>query len=114
MLPLLKQQELMNELYGAVISSVDGDFDRVECEFLYEEVDDGGYSVGTSFHYELDGQIFHRPLSGESLGEISAIIPELHQLMKEAGMGDWYKCTMSFLKGGSVSLKYQHKEADKA
>ena len=111
MLPFLKQKELMNELYGAVISSIDGDFDRVECEFSYEEVDDGGYSVGTSFYYELDGKIFHRILSEESLGEVSVIIPELHELMKESGMGDWYKCTMSFPKGGSVSLKYQHKES---
>ncbi|OOL19077.1 hypothetical protein AL01_04995 [Bombella intestini] len=111
MLPLLKQQEIMNELYGAVISSIDEDFDKVECEFLYEEVDDGGYSVGASFHYELDGEIFHRTLNEESLGEVSVLIPELHALMKESGMGDWYKCTMSFPKDGPVSLKYQHKES---
>lgn len=110
-LPFLKQKELMNELYEAVISSMDGDFDRIECEFSYEEVEDGGYSVGTSFHYELDGKIFHGPLSEEALGKVSVIIPEFHELMKKSGMGDWYKCTLSYPnEDGAASLKYQHKE----
>lgn len=48
---------------GAMISSIEGNFDREECEFSYEALKDGSYSVSASFYYELNGRIFHCPLS---------------------------------------------------
>ena len=112
MLPLIRQQKLMDILYEAMLSSIKGAFDKAECEFLYEVMDSGQPSLEITFHYELGGKTMGCLLSLEALEEVFVAVPELHALMKESGMGDWYKCTMSFPKDGPVSLKYQYKEAD--
>ena len=95
-----------------MLSSINGVFDKAECEFLYEVMDGGWPSLEINFHYELDGRTMGRLLSWEALEEVFVVVPELYALMKESGMGDWYKCTMSFPKDGPVSLKHQYKEAD--
>ena len=105
---LTKQREIMDTLYGAMFASIEGDFDKAECEFSYEISEDGSYSVGSSFYYELNGKIFHCPLSGQALGEVSVAVPALHKLMKEAGQGNWDSFTMSFPRDGAVSLKFHN------
>ena len=112
MLPLIRQQELIDILYEAMLSSIKGAFDKAECEFLYEIMDNERPSLEITFHYELGGKTMGCLLSLEALEEVFVAVPELHALMKKSGMGDWCKCTMSFSKNGPVSLKYQYKEAD--
>ncbi len=108
MLSFMKQREIMDALYGAMLSSIEGDFDKAECEFSYETSENGSYSVGSSFHYELDGKIFHCPLAEQALGQVSVAVPALHKLMQESGQGNWDKFTMTFPKNGSVSLKFHN------
>ena len=111
MFPLTEQKEIMDTLYGAMLSSIEGDFDRAECKFSYETSKDKSYSVGSSFYYELNGRIFYCPLSEQALGEISVAVPALHRLMKEAGQGNWGSFTMSFPRDGAVSLKFHYVES---
>ena len=105
---VIQQQDIITELYHLVRRSAPEKYTEAACRFEYFKENDGSCSVEEKFWYFIAGERVSTFLDDDPEVDIMALIPQLHEIMRNHTGGDWNAFTLTIDQSGKSTTKFEY------
>ncbi len=103
-----EQVEVLDKICRIMYLSAPSVYDSLWCRFDYHQSSDGSISVGSEFSYITHGIQTSEALVYPERTELTELIPELHELMKNQTGGDWRSMIIMIDSDGKAQTKFEY------
>ncbi|OUY05878.1 immunity protein YezG family protein [Acinetobacter populi] len=101
-----KQTEILNSLLQIMDSSVNGEYQSLQCTFdYYRAEDDNSVSIGEKFFYKKDDELKSEFLIYKNKA-VPELVKELHTVMENHTGGNWKEFTLTLDENGKAHTKF--------